>query len=109
MQMGMSIGLALVGHIPVSFYPRWNLLSLAVNQLVNHLDKMSIISNGGFRPKVIIRTGIGSERPLHSQFQHIGDYTEAFRLMCPNIEIIRLEEPEDIFPAYQKASGARGW
>ena len=51
------------------------------------------------------RTGIGSERPLHPQFQHIGDYTEAFRLMCPNIGIIRLEEPEDIFPAYQKALG----
>jgi hypothetical protein len=23
--------------------------------------------------------------------------------MCENIEIIRLEEPEDIFPAYKKA------
>ncbi len=103
MQMGMSIGLALTGHIPVSFYPRWNFLLLAVNQLVNHLDKMSIISNGGFQPKVIIRTGIGSVRPLHPQFQHIGDYTEAFRLMCTNIEIIRLEETGDIFPAYKKA------
>lgn len=103
MQMGMSIGLALAGHVPVSFYPRWNFLLLAVNQLVSHLDKMSVISNGGFHPKVIIRTGIGSVRPLHPQFQHVGDYTEAFRLMCPNIEIIRLEEPEDIFPAYQKA------
>ena len=103
MQMGMSIGLALAGHIPVSFYPRWNFLLLAVNQLVNHLDKMSLMSNGGFQPKVIIRTGIGSERPLHPQFQHVGDYTEAFRLMCPNIEIIRLEEPENVFPAYKKA------
>jgi len=103
MQMGMSTGLALAGYIPVSFYPRWNFLLLAVNQLANHLDKMPLISNGGFRPKVIIRTGIGSERPLHPQFQHVGDYTDAFRLMCPNIEIIRLEEPENIFPAYQKA------
>lgn len=103
MQMGMSIGLALAGHIPVSFYPRWNFLLLAVNQLVNHLDKMPLMSNGGFEPKVIIRTGIGSVRPMHPQFQHIGDYTDAFRLMCPNIEIIRLEEPEDIFPAYKKA------
>lgn len=103
MQMGMSIGLALAGHVPVSFFPRWNFLLLAVNQLVNHLDKMSAISNGGYQPKVIIRTGIGSVRPMHPQFQHIGDYTEAFRLMCPNIEVIRLEEPEDIFPAYKKA------
>lgn len=103
LQMGMSIGMALEGHIPVSFYPRWNFLLLAVNQLVNHLDKMSVVSNGGFAPKVIIRTGIGSVRPMHPQFQHIGDYTEAFKLMCPNIDVIRLEEPEDIFPAYKKA------
>lgn len=103
MQMGMSIGLALEGHIPVSFYPRWNFLLLAVNQLVNHLDKLPIMSNGGLKPKVIIRTGIGSIRPMHPQYQHIGDYTEAFKLMCPNVDIIRLEEPEDIFPAYKKA------
>lgn len=103
MQMGMSIGLALSGHIPVSIFPRWNFLLVGTNQLVNHLDKLSIMSNGGYQPKVIIRTGIGSVRPMHPQFQHIGDYTEAFRLMCPNVEIIRLEEPEGIFPAYQKA------
>lgn len=103
MQMGMSIGLSLSGYVPVSFYPRWNFLLLAVNQMVNHLDKFSVLSNGGYQPKVIIRTSIGSERPLHPQFQHIGDYTEAFRLMCPSIEVIRLEEPEDIVPAYQKA------
>lgn len=103
MQMGMSIGLALSGHIPVSIFPRWNFLLVGTNQLVNHLDKLSIMSNGGYQPKVIIRTGIGSVRPMHPQFQHIGDYTEAFRLMCPNVEIIRLEEPEDIFPAYKKA------
>jgi pyruvate/2-oxoglutarate/acetoin dehydrogenase E1 component len=103
MQMGMSIGMALAGHVPVSFFPRWNFLLLAVNQLSNHLDKLPVMSNGGFQPKVIVRTGIGSVRPMHPQFQHIGDYTEAFKLLCPNIDIIRLEEPEDIFPAYEKA------
>jgi pyruvate/2-oxoglutarate/acetoin dehydrogenase E1 component len=101
MQMGVSVGLALQGHVPVSIYPRWNFLLLAVNQVVNHLDKLSMISD--YRPKVIIRTGIGSERPLHPQHQHVGDFTEAFRLMCKTIEIIRLDEPADVFPAYHKA------
>ena len=45
----------------------------------------------------------GAERPLHPQFQHVGDFTDAFRLMCKNIEVIRLDEPEHIFPAYEKA------
>jgi pyruvate/2-oxoglutarate/acetoin dehydrogenase E1 component len=103
MQMGMSIGLALNGCIPVTVYPRWNFLLLAVNQMVNHLDKLKRMSNGGYQPKVIIRVGIGSERPLSPQCQHLGDFTEAFRLMCENIEVIRLDEPEDIFPAYKKA------
>ena len=102
-QMGMSIGMALKGTVPISIFPRWNFLLLATNQVVNHLDKIATFSHGEFVPKVIIRTGIGSERPLHPQAQHVGDFTEAFRLMCPNIEVIRLEEPEDVFPAYQKA------
>ena len=103
MQMGMSTGLALTGHVPVSIYPRWNFLLLSVNQIVNHLDKLPIVSDGGYKPKVIIRTGIGSERPLHPQHQHVGDFTDAFRLMCQTIEVIRLDEPADIFPAYKKA------
>jgi pyruvate/2-oxoglutarate/acetoin dehydrogenase E1 component len=103
LQMGMSTGLALAGVVPVSIYPRWNFLLLAVNQIVNHLDKLPIVSEGGYKPKVIIRTGIGSERPLHPQHQHIGDFTDAFRLMCKTIEVIRLDEPEQIFPAYKKA------
>ena len=103
LQMGMSTGLALAGQVPVSIFPRWNFLLLAVNQVVSHLDKLPVMSNGGFRPKVIIRTGIGSVRPLHPQYQHVGDFTEAFRLMCTNIDVIRLEEPADIFPAYQHA------
>jgi len=103
MQMGMTNGLALQGKLPVSIFPRWNFFLLATNQLVNHLDKFSEMSGGGYQPKAIIRTGIGSERPLHPGHQHIGDYTDAYRQMLHNVEIIRLEEPEDIFPAYQKA------
>lgn len=103
LQMGMSTGLALAGVVPVTIYPRWNFLLCAVSQIVSHLDKLSAMSHGGYQPKVIIRTGIGSERPLHPQIQHVGDFTEAFRLMCKNIEVIRLDEPEQVFPAYQKA------
>jgi len=87
--------------VPVSIYPRWNFLLLAVNQIVNHLDKLPMISS--YRPRVIIRTGIGSERPLHPQHQHVGDFTEAFRLMCKTVDVIRLDEAADIFPAYEKA------
>ena len=103
MQMGMSLGMAMQGLIPVSIYPRWNFLLLAINQLINHVDKIDAMSSGGYRPKLIIRTGIGSERPLHPQHQHVGDFTDAIQRMCTTLEVIRLEEPEEIFPAYEKA------
>ena len=103
MQMGITNGLAIAGTVPISIYPRWNFVLLAVNQLVNHLDRMPEFSHGEYIPKVIIRTGIGSVRPLNPQAQHVGDFTDGFRKILKNIEIIRLEEPGDIFPAYQKA------
>ena len=103
MQMGMSLGMGLSGFIPVTIFPRWNFLLLAINQLVNHIDKIHVMSQGGYDPKIIIRTGIGSERPLHPQHQHIGDFTKGIRKMCTTIEVINMKEPEDIFAAYEKA------
>ena len=103
MQMGLTIGLALNNFIPVSIYPRWNFLLLATNQLVNHLDKIKVMSNGKFKTKAIIRTSVGSERPLHPQYQHVGDFTDSIQKVCKEIEIIRLEEAKDILPAYKKA------
>ena len=103
MQMGMTNGLAVAGTVPISIYPRWNFLLLAVNQLVNHLDRMKEFSHGEYNPKAIIRVGIGSVRPLNPQVQHTGDFTQTFRGMLRNIEVIRCDEPEDIFPAYCKA------
>ena len=103
MQMGLTLGLAMEGNIPVSIFPRWNFLLYAVNQLVNHIDKFKIMSGTKIKPKIIIRTGVGSQKPLHPQHQHIGDFTDAFRKMTTTIEIIRLKSPNDIFPAYKKA------
>jgi pyruvate/2-oxoglutarate/acetoin dehydrogenase E1 component len=103
MQMGISIGMALNKSVPISIFPRWNFLLLAANQIVNHLDKAKIMSSGGYKPKVIIRTSIGSQRPLHPQHQHISDFTSAFRAMCDTVDIIRLDEPHQIFESFQYA------
>jgi len=102
-QMGVANGLAIAGYIPVSVFPRWNFLLLATNQIVNHLDKLKEISRLKIPPKVIIRTGIGSVSPLHPGPQHTGDFTEAFKLMCPNINVVRLDSYEQVLPEYKLA------
>jgi pyruvate/2-oxoglutarate/acetoin dehydrogenase E1 component len=101
MQLGISFGMSLNGRVPISIFPRWNFLILASNQLVNHIDKVNQMTN--FKSKVIIRTSIGSKRPLDPQCQHTDDFTDGFRLMCKNINIVRLDEPEQIFDAYKFA------
>jgi len=99
----MSIGLSLEGYIPVSIYPRIDFLIIAINQLVNHLDKIEKMSCGQFKPKVIIRTAIGSTKPLNAGLQHTSDYTEALKYMVKNIDIVKLVKVKDIVPAYKKA------
>jgi pyruvate/2-oxoglutarate/acetoin dehydrogenase E1 component len=103
MQMGITIGMLMSGHIPVSIYPRWNFLLLAMNQLINHLDKLSLMTDGKYRSKAIIRTSIGSERPLHPLHQHVGDYTAVVKKMCANLNVVKLSSTKNIFVEYKKA------
>ena len=103
MQMGMTLGLAMDNNVPISIFPRWNFLLYGINQLVNHIDKFKIMTEVKKVPKLIIRTGIGSRRPLHPQHQHIGDFSNSIQKMCTSLEIIKLNNPKDIFPAYKKA------
>jgi pyruvate/2-oxoglutarate/acetoin dehydrogenase E1 component len=102
-QMGLSIGLSLEGFIPVSIYPRMDFLMLAMNQLVNHLDKIEKISNGEFKSKVIIRTMVGSKKPFYPGVQHCSDYTGALKLLLKNIKVVKLDKGKDIIPAYKEA------
>jgi len=103
MQMGMSLGLAMDGNVPISIFPRWNFLLYGVNQLVNHIDKFKIMAGNKIKPKIIIRTSIGSQRPLHPQHQHIGDFSTAIKKMCSTIEVIKLNDSNKIFLAYKRA------
>ena len=102
-QMGISTGLALDGFIPITCYPRFDFLICTSNQLVNHLDKIENMSKGSMRPRVIIRTSIGPKTPLDGGPQHTADYTDIFKKMLTNINVVSLEEPEEIFPAFEEA------
>jgi pyruvate/2-oxoglutarate/acetoin dehydrogenase E1 component len=103
LQSGLANGMAIEGLIPVSTYPRWNFLLMGTDQIINHLDKFKSMSNGKLTPKVIIRVAVGSELPVDPQCQHKGNFSEAFRRMTYNTEIIELARAEQIVPAYRRA------
>ena len=103
MQLGMSTGMPLEGYTTITMYPRFDFFILAVNQLVNHLDKMEEMSKGDMKPRVIIRVSVGSKHPIDAGPQHTQDHTDAFEKMLTNVNVVRLIEPEDIFPAFKYA------
>ena len=103
-QMGISLGLAMAGHKVVSFYPRWDFVICAGNQLVNHLDKIKKMSNGQWNPHILIRVGKGSDKPLDPGHQHKGNYIDEFKSMCPNIEFHDLKTWQDVELSYKYAT-----
>jgi pyruvate/2-oxoglutarate/acetoin dehydrogenase E1 component len=103
LQAGIALGLALEGYIPVSLYPRMNFIILAMNQIVNHLDKWEAMSMGESKPKVIMKAVVGSQYPLDPGHQHKANYAQSFKDACTNIDIVELIYPEEIVPAYEQA------
>jgi len=103
-QLGFCIGLSLQGYIPISFYPRIDFLILACNQLVNHLDKIPMMSD--YQPKVLIRTTVGQKNPLDAGLQHTQNHTEALKLMLNTIQVYEVRTPEEVTDAYLYAYGS---
>ena len=101
-QMQLSVGLAFSGYTPISIFPRLNFLTLAMGDLSNIVEKLPDLSPQSY-PKIIVRSAIGPDRPVHPGHQHIGDMTEGFRALLPNMDVVRIEHPQDIMPAYKKA------
>jgi len=102
-QMGMSIGMALEGLKVCSVYPRMDFLILGINQLINHLDKIEEMSDGQFNPKVIIKTCVGSTKPLMPGPQHCQNYYNELKTMCKNINVVLLDKAEMVYEEYEKA------
>jgi pyruvate/2-oxoglutarate/acetoin dehydrogenase E1 component len=97
-QMGMSLGLAMLGNTVVSFYPRWDFIISATNQLVNHVDKFNSMTNK--KVNLLIRVGKGSDVPLDPGVQHKNNYITEFKTMCPNINFCDLTDASSIYDTY---------
>lgn len=104
MQLGMALGMSLEGVLPICIYPRINFLLLAINQLVLHLDKLPVYSNGGYMPKVIIRTAVATDQPLNPGAQHLGNFAHQLSQMLAYVRVVEVISPDKVMPAYERAA-----
>ena len=105
-QMGMCTGLSLEGYVPISIYPRFNFMLLAINQLVNHIDKMKHMSRGMLVPKVIVRVAVGAKKPIDGGLQHTQDFTKSIKNMVTDTKVVELVEP--VFTTFRDAYNRNG-
>lgn len=99
-QMGITIGLAMQGFVPITCFPRFDFLILALNQLVNHADKIDHLTNNQFKSKIIIRTLVGAKKPLDAGPQHTQDHTEALKKLLINTKIIKIKKNSNVLKKY---------
>lgn len=100
MQMGITLGLALDGMIPVSIFPRHDFVICGLNQLVNHIDKIPQQA-GRDDLHIIIRTAVGATVPLHPGDQHCQDYSGELKTMLHNVKVVELFTPEQVTLLYK--------
>ena len=103
LQLGMSIGMALEGYLPISIFQRMDFLPRACDQLVNHLDILDKLSHGKFNPKVIIRVTVGSKFPLDTGLQHNKDLSLGFNYLLENTKLINVRNAREVKEAYFNA------
>lgn len=103
LNVGCAIGLALEGWLPIVVIPRFDFLFRAADAIFNHLDLLPEMSRGQFKPKVIIRTRVGSRKPLDAGPQHTKSCASAFRLMLTTVDVVEIKTAAEIMPVYSAA------
>lgn len=99
LQLGYCLGLSLEGFVPVSVFPRMNFLLRAMDQLVNHLDRLPLFSD--YRPRVIVLTSC-ARGALDAGPQHSDDLTDVLARVMKTVPVHRLR-PESAGETVRKS------
>ena len=87
LMVGMAIGMALEGYKPVVCFERHDFMLLAMDAIVNHLDKLPYMSGNQYQLDVKIRAIVGGTEPLHAGVQHTNDYGNEVSLMVSTTDV----------------------
>lgn len=101
-QLGMCLGMALTGLLPVCLFPRINFFTCALDQAVNHVDKWRQMT--GKPAKLIIKTLTGCTKPLDPGPQHSSSdsFVDGLMDLFDDILVADLQDPEHVYVTYEE-------
>lgn len=87
LMMGMAVGMALEGMLPVVCFERHDFLLIGLDALVNHVDKLPWLSGKQYKLPILIRAIVGSKEPIDAGPMHTQDYTAALTGMLKHTPV----------------------
>lgn len=100
LMVGLAMGMSLAGFKPVVCFERHDFMLLALDALVNHVDKLPYISGGQFKFPLVIRAIVGSSTPIDPGPMHRQNYTAALDLMMKYTPVICPRNLKEIATAW---------
>lgn len=100
---GLAIGMSFEGFKPVIYFERHDFMLVAMDAIVNHIDKIERISHGEYKVPIIIRAVTADGGPFYSGITHSQDFTD----MLKKAVSFPVEDPKtgiDILKAFKNAS-----
>jgi hypothetical protein len=76
---GLAIGMSFEGFKPVLYFERHDFMLVAMDAIVNHIDKIERISHGEYKVPVIIRAVTADAGPFYSGITHSQDFTNMLK------------------------------
>jgi len=76
---GLAIGISFEGFLPVVYFERHDFMLVAMDAIVNHIDKIERISHGEYKVPVVIRAVTADAGPFYSGITHSQDFTSLLK------------------------------
>ncbi len=76
---GLAIGMSFEEFLPILYFERHDFMMVAMDAIVNHIDKIERISHGEFKVPVIIRAVTADGGPFYSGITHSQDFTDVLK------------------------------
>ena len=102
LMVSMALGMSLEGYRPVVCFERHDFMLLALDAMVNHMDKLPYMSGDQFKFPVLVRAIVGGSTPLNPGPQHTQNHGYALARMLQHTSVVSGTSKERVTDAFKR-------